>query len=180
MRDDTKVLVRLIEGELTSERPLLKFGDLAFRYSHIQGVPLRDAIDLVDRRWRTLMQVLRRRDHVVVTTTTWYGVQLGPDGIARLTDDRDIKRCIPGNGNGNKAEAFLLASDDNHPVFIAEWMRLGLIDAGVKRTQYGQLADATAQMLVSEDDARMVLSQQPKRLTLTDLRRIGVERGGEA
>lgn len=176
----TKELVRLTESLFDKEGGLLAFEYIARVYAHMNKLPQRDAIALVDRRWRAMLKQLRRRKHRVLTVTTWHGLQLGLAGIAALTEDRAIKRCVPGAGDGGRAEGFVLATDDQHVLFIAECVRLGLVDAGVRRTQMGQLADATVQGIVSEEDARALLTHQPKHLTFRDLERIGESQGGTA
>jgi hypothetical protein len=169
----TKELVHLAESLFDKNGGILAFEYIARIYAGMNGMPQRDAIALVDRRWRAMLRHMRRRDHRVLTVTTWHGLKLGLEGIAALTEDRAIKRCVPGAGNGGRAEGFVLATDDRHVLFIAECERLGLVSQGVQRTQLGQLADATVQEIVSEDEAKALLAHQPKRLSVTDLKRIG-------
>lgn len=174
MHADSKLLMWLLETLLEDESDkVLAFERVARMYADRKGVTMREALGLMDRRWRTMLRRARRNDHRVLTTTTWYGVKLGLAGIAALTDDREIKRCVPGFGNGNKAEAFVLAKTDDHILFIAEQERVGNVVGGILRTQYGQLADATVQGVITEDEARGRLTTQPKRLTLADLKRLG-------
>ncbi len=154
---------------------ILEFEDIAKQLARRESIPLRDALDLMDRCWRWIMRTMRRQDHSIVTTTTWHGVELGVEAMGALTSDVEIKRCLPGAGGGGRAAAFLFASDDNHVLLIAEFDRMTKVESGVRKTNIGQLADATVQGILSDSAATELIKHMPKRPTLAELKKIGQE-----
>lgn len=177
-RKEALRLARVLHSD--DKEQILEFEDIAKQLARRESIPLRDALDLMDRCWRWIMRTMRKQDHSIVTSTTWHGVELGVEGIGALTSDVEIKRCLPGAGDGGRAAAFLFASDDNHVLLIAEFDRMAKVESGVRRTNVGQLADATVQGILSDDAAVEMLKQLPRRTSLADLKRIGQEETEDA
>lgn len=172
MRTDTKHLLDLTRALLRPD-DIIEFELIAKTFANREGIPLRDALELMDRRWRVIQKHLRYNEHLPLTTTTWYGARLGVRGIEALTSDMDLWRCVPGRGHGQKAEAFLLATNEDHVLFIAEMVRLDLVHHGVRNATIVPLADALVQHVVSDQEAQSLLTLQPRPPTMAGLRRIG-------